>query len=129
MPAPISVTMTPWSISSTMVLQEVKATSGIIVDVRSLEEYNGTDETTIRKGHFPNAINFEFSQVMDDKSMMKFPAELAKLFKAKGITPDKEIILYCKTIMRAGIVFFILSDMLNYKNVKVYDEAFFRLAI
>ena len=104
---------------------QVKAAKGVIVDVRAPEEYNGTDEGTIKKGHVPNAVNFEFSQVMDDASIMKSPEELAKLFKAKGITADKEVILYCKTSVRAGIVYFTLTDMLNYKNVKVYDEAFF----
>ncbi len=73
----------------------------------------------------PNALHFEFSPVMDDKSMMKSIDELAGLFKPKGITSDKEIILYYKTSVRAGIVFFTFADMLNYKNVKVYDEAFF----
>ena len=105
-------------------IAQVKATKGVIVDVRSPEEYNGTDEGTIKKGHIPNAVHFEFSQVMTDASIMKSPDELAKLFKDKGITPDKEVILYCKTSVRAGIVFLALTDMLNYKNVKVYDEAF-----
>lgn len=131
--APVSakaVTFTPNVqknlLASTAQVKAATSNSGaVIVDVRSPEEFNGTDETTIRKGHIPNAVNFEFSQVMDDASKMKSTDELTKLFKAKGITSDKEIILYCKTSVRAGIVFFTLTDMLNYKNVRVYDEAFF----
>lgn len=107
---------------------QVSAASGksgaVIVDVRSPEEFNGTDETDIRKGHIPEAVNLEFSNVLTDAATFKSSEELKKIFTAKGISADKEIILYCKTSVRAGIVYFVLTDMLGYKNVKVYDKAF-----
>ena len=39
-----------------------------------------------------------------------------------GITPDKEIIIYCKTSMRAAPVFVRLYDA-GYRNLKIYDGA------
>ena len=110
---------------STAQVSAAKGKSGtVVIDVRSPEEYNGTDETDIRKGHIPGAVNLEFSNVLTDAATFKSPEELKKIFTAKGITTDKEIILYCKTSVRAGIVYFALTDMLGYKNVKVYDKAF-----
>ena len=108
---------------------QVSAATGnsgaVIVDARSAEEFNGTDESDIKKGHIPGAVNLEFSNVLTDAATLKGLEELKKIFTAKGITPDKEVILYCKTSVRAGILYFALTDMLGYKNVKVYDKAFF----
>ncbi len=131
--APVSVkavTFTPKvDISKLATTAQVKAASGgsgaVIVDVRAPEEFNGTDESDIRKGHIPGAVNLEFSNVLTEDSKFKSTDELQKLFKAKGITPEKGIILYCLTSVRAGIVYFALTDMLGYKNVKIYDDAFF----
>ncbi len=110
---------------STAQVSAAKGKSGtVIVDVRSAEEFNGTDETDIRKGHIPGAVNLEFKNVLTDAATFKSPEELKKIFTAQGITADKEILLYCRTSVRAGIVYFALTDMLGYKNVKVYDKAF-----
>jgi len=49
---------------------------------------------------------------------------LEALFNAAGITKNKEVILYCATSVRAGVVFLALSSILEYPNVKVYDGAY-----
>lgn len=121
-----AVTFTPnenKAIYATMA--QVKATKGILLDVRDASEYGGTDETTLRKGHIPGAVNIEFKQVLNDKSMMKSADDLTKLFNSKGITKDKEVILYCTSSVRAGIVFNALTSVLGYTNVKVYEGAFY----
>ena len=111
------------SIMATMA--QVKATKGVLVDVRAPGEYKGTEGKTIKFGHIPGAINFEFKKVMNDDGTVKTKEQLAPLFKSAGITPDKEIILYCASSVRAGIVFLVLTTMFDYNNVKVYDGAFF----
>ena len=42
-----------------------------------------------------------------------------------GITTDKEIILYCASSVRAGIVYIALTSILEFPNVRVYDGAFY----
>ncbi len=128
--APVSVKATTFTPSVNKALlattSRVKAAPGVIVDVRSPEEFMGTDKSELRKGHIPGAVNLEFKKVMDGKTAkIKSCNELKRIFFEKGIIPDKEIILYCRTSVRAGIVFFTLTDILGYKNVKVYDKAFF----
>jgi thiosulfate/3-mercaptopyruvate sulfurtransferase len=108
------------SIIATMA--EVKAGGATILDARSAAEYKGTAETELRKGHIPGAINIEFSQTMDAKGKMKSADELKKLF-AK-VPKDKAVILYCESGVRAGIVYFALTSILDYTNVKVYDGAY-----
>jgi thiosulfate/3-mercaptopyruvate sulfurtransferase len=101
-------------------MSDVKSGNYVIVDVRSPEEFNGSKEGSL--GHIPGAINFPFTKVLSS-GKLKSKADLAAAFKAKGITSSKKVIVYCKTSVRAGIVFLALKSILNYPTVKVYDGA------
>jgi thiosulfate/3-mercaptopyruvate sulfurtransferase len=97
----------------------------ILLDVRSPEEFMGTKASKIRKGTIPGSVNLEFKHMLNAKKMLKSKEKLAKLFKAKGISPDKEIVLFCETSVRAGIVYLVLTTVLDYPKVKVYDGAYY----
>ena len=99
----------------------------LLVDVRSKEEYDGQKGKAKRKGHIPGAIHFEYKNVIDN-GVVKPKADIEKALNAAGITPDKEIILYCETSARAGIVYLVLKDILGYPKVRVYDGAFYEWA-
>lgn len=109
-------------------LSEVKkATSDpnyVIIDARSESEYNGTDDTDLRKGHIPNAIHIEYTNVLAADGKIKSADQLRSMFESYGVTPDKTIIVYCKTSVRAAIEFAALSSVLDFQNVKVFDGAF-----
>jgi len=97
----------------------------VIVDVRAANEFNGSDESELRKGHIPSAINLEFKNVLNAKGELKSNEDLKSVFESAGITSDKEVILYCASSVRAGIVFMALHSGLQYPKVKVYDGAFY----
>lgn len=100
----------------------------VIVDVRSKDEFDGLKGEANRKGHVPGAINLEYKTVLKDNGAVKNAEALSALFKDAGITPDKEVILYCETSARAGIVYLALKYVLAYPDVKVYDGAFYEWA-
>lgn len=108
-------------------MTEVKSAIGnsayVLVDARKPDEYAGTAETELRKGHIPGAVNMNYETLLDAKVMYKTNDELKSLFESNGITPDKTIILYCETSVRAGTLFLALKG-LSYPNVKVYDGAY-----
>ena len=107
-------------------VKKAKANSNtILVDVRSPEEFNGIKESKIRKGTIPGSVNLEFKLMLNSKKMLKSKEELAKIFKSKGITSDKEVILFCETSVRAGIVYLALTSVLDYPKIKVYDGAYY----
>lgn len=106
------------------VQKAVGSSSAVIIDARSEAEYNGTDESDIKKGHIPGAVNIEFSKVLDSKGLLKSNEALQTLFDNSGVSKDKAVIVYCKSSVRAGIVYMALTSALNYPNVKVYDGAF-----
>ena len=93
-----------------------KLNSAVVVDVR--------DDTEWAAGHINGAKHLEFKNVLADGGKLKSKAELETLFNAAGMTKDKEIILYCATSVRAGVVFLALTSILEYPNVKVYDGAY-----
>ena len=98
--------------------------SYVIIDARDADEFAGTDESDLRKGHIPGAINIDYKEMLDAKGMLKSKDALAALFTAKGVSKDKTIIIYCASSVRASIEFFALTSILDYPNVKVYDGAF-----
>ncbi len=100
----------------------------VLVDVRSPEEFNGEKGEASRKGHIPGAINFEHKQIITEDETLISQAEMKTLFTNAGITADKEIILYCETSLRTGIIYFALKSLLGYGNVKVYDGGIYEWA-
>lgn len=107
------------SIIATMA--DVKKGSAALIDVRSAAEYNGSDKKS--KGHIPGAINIEFKKVLDGNGKLKNNAAISQLFSKVG-GKNKEIILYCGSSVRAGVVFLALKGA-GYTNVKVYDGAYY----
>jgi thiosulfate/3-mercaptopyruvate sulfurtransferase len=101
-----------------------------LVDVRSPKEFTGEilappeypTEHAQRGGHIPGAANIPWAQAVNDNDgTFKSPEELAKLYESKGITPDKEIIAYCRIGERSSHTWFVLKYLLGYPNVKNYD--------
>lgn len=94
----------------------------VLVDARSDAYYAGNDPKS--KGHIKGAISIPSELMRDDKGMLKSADDLAKIFASKGVTKDKEVILYCQTSTRAGLLYTILTTVLDYTDVKVYDGAY-----
>jgi thiosulfate/3-mercaptopyruvate sulfurtransferase len=101
-----------------------------LVDVRSPQEYSGEmismpnypQEGAQRGGHIPGAVSIPWSKAVDEAdSTFKSPEELRSLYEEKGITPDKEIIAYCRIGERSSLTWFALKYLLGYPNVKNYD--------
>jgi thiosulfate/3-mercaptopyruvate sulfurtransferase len=109
-------------------MAEVKSSIGnskvALIDARPPEEFNGHATTELRKGHIPGAINIEFKNMMDATGKMKSAADLQKIFTTAGASKDKEVILYCESGVRAGIMYFALTSILGYTKVKVYEGAY-----
>jgi len=99
-----------------------------LVDVRSPAEYNGDiiappglPETAQRCGHIPGAQNIPWGQAANEDGTFKSPEELRQLYGGKGITPDKEVVAYCRIGERSSHTWFVLKELLGYPKVKNYD--------
>jgi len=99
-----------------------------LVDIRSADEYSGKifapagfQETAVRAGHIPGAENIAWGQNVNADGTFKTVAELKKLYADKGIDGTKPIITYCRIGERSSLTWFVLSEILGYKDVKNYD--------
>ncbi|HEV8421025.1 MAG TPA: sulfurtransferase [Actinomycetota bacterium] len=108
-----------------------KATSGSasFVDVRSPEEYRGEklapdhlpQEQAQVPGHIPGAANVPWGKAANEDGSFKSADELKALYEGVGVTPDKEVIAYCRIGERSSHTWFALHELLGYDNVKNYD--------
>ncbi len=101
----------------------------VLVDVRSPAEFTGEvtappeypNEHAQRGGHIPGAVNIPWAQAVKEDGTFKSAEELSKLYQSKGVTPDKEIITYCRIGERSSFTWFVLKYLLGYPNVRNYD--------
>ncbi len=103
-------------------MEDVKNSKAIIVDTRPAEDYYGTSEFS--EGHIPHAVNISYTEVTDDNHAFKSKEKLQKLVARYGITAETPVILYCRTGIRASLVYAAFVNVLGYKNVKLYDGAY-----
>jgi len=47
--------------------------------------------------------------------------ELQSLYESKGVTPDKEVVAYCRIGERSSHTWFVLQYLLGYPKVRNYD--------
>jgi thiosulfate/3-mercaptopyruvate sulfurtransferase len=111
--------------------EEVQASIGqaerLLLDVRTLAEYDGRlflsepPQGTERAGHIPGAVHIEHLLTLNEDGTFKSRDELQALYSNKGVTPDKEVFLYCAIGGRSGYTWFVLKYLLGYPKVRNYD--------
>ena len=58
---------------------------------------------------------------MNDDGTFKSKRELTNLYQSHDVTPEREIITYCRIGERSSHTWFVLKYLLGYPNVKNYD--------
>ena len=108
----------------------IDSKAGSLVDVRSPEEYRGEllapahlpQEAAQRGGHIPGAANIPWSKAVDPETGAFLPSDqLRELYAGQGVTPDKEVIAYCRIGERSAHTWFVLHELLDFPKVRNYD--------
>jgi len=107
----------------------VDSKAALLLDGRSPEEYRGDrvggpegpDVGALRYGRIPGAKHLYFEELLDANKAFKPAAELTQLLAARGATPERDIVTYCRMSHRATVLYFALTELLGFKKVKVYD--------
>ena len=104
-----------------------KKSDTALVDIRSPDEFTGkifapagVQETAIRAGHIPGAVNVPWASAVAEDSTFKSAEELKKVYAAVGIDGKKPIITYCRIGERSSHTWFALKKILGYE-VRNYD--------
>ncbi|MEK0327562.1 MAG: sulfurtransferase, partial [Nitrosopumilus sp.] len=102
----------------------------VMVDVRSPKEFTGEItappeypmEHAQRGGHIPGANNIPWATAVNDADgTFKTVDELKQNYQPKGVTPDKDVICYCRIGERSSHSWFVLKYLLGYPKVRNYD--------
>ena len=111
------------------VLGHVEA-KGRLIDVRSPAEYSGErlhmpeypNEGALRGGHIPGAANIPWAKAVREDATFKNADELRDLYeKEAGLSPQDDVIVYCRIGERSSHTWFVLTHLLGYPKVRNYD--------
>lgn len=100
------------------VLKSLKSESGLVVDARMKNFFDGDPTGNPRDGHITGAKNIPYTEMVDATNRFKAPEELQNYF-SEVATPDKELVTYCFIGQTASVVY-MAGRILGYK-MKLYD--------
>ena len=111
------------------VLAHIQQPNSALVDVRSPDEFSGKllapanlpQEGSQRGGHIPGAANIPWGMAVNEDGTFKPADELRSLYAGHGITPDKDVIAYCRIGERSSHSWFVLKYLLGFPKVRNYD--------
>jgi thiosulfate/3-mercaptopyruvate sulfurtransferase len=101
-----------------------------LVDVRSPGEYSGEllhmpdypQEGAVRGGHIPGARSVPWARAAADDGTFRPRAELEAIYLGEaGLTPDDEVVAYCRIGERSSHTWFVLTHLLGFPHVRNYD--------
>lgn len=107
-----------------MVEAQMRA-NAILLDVRGTDEFSGETHKNgaAYPGHIEGAVNLDWTYAVDYNGSQKFlnAPELRQRYAAIGIDGTQSIITYCHSGVRSAHTFFVLTELLGYRNIKNYD--------
>ncbi len=108
-------------------IQEALGGGGaMLVDARPPDQFTGEAGAQMRRGHIPGAVSHYWQDDLVRRKLglvWKSVDELRASYAAQGITPDRDIIVYCNTSTEASHVLFALRYLLGYPRVRIYVGA------
>jgi thiosulfate/3-mercaptopyruvate sulfurtransferase len=111
------------------VLGHIGGEGRTMVDVRSPAEFSGEivapphlpQEQAQVPGHIPGAANVPWATAANEDGSFRNDDELREIYAAKGLTPDTDVISYCRIGERSSHTWFVLHELLGYERVRNYD--------
>ncbi len=101
-----------------------------LVDVRSPDEFSGRllhmanypQEGALRGGHIPGARSVPWARAANEDGTFKSREELEALYRSEvGLSPDDDVVVYCRIGERSSHTWFALTHLLGFENVRNYD--------
>jgi thiosulfate/3-mercaptopyruvate sulfurtransferase len=95
-----------------------------MLDARASENYFGVTPSNgvERLGHIPGAASYFWTYSITPELKVKSTAVLKKIFNdGFGFSQNQEILVYCTGGLETSFNYFVLSGILGYTNVRLYD--------
>lgn len=101
-----------------------------LIDVRSPGEYSGEllhmpdypQEGAMRGGHIPGAASVPWAKAAAEDGRFRSRDELEAIYlDGAGLSPDDEVVAYCRIGERSSHTWFVLTHLLGFDHVRNYD--------
>ncbi len=101
-----------------------------LVDVRSPGEFSGEllhmpdypQEGAMRGGHIPGAASVPWARAAAEDATFKPRPELEAIYLDEvGLSPDDDVVAYCRIGERSSHTWFVLTHLLGFDHVRNYD--------
>ncbi|HEV7786985.1 MAG TPA: rhodanese-like domain-containing protein, partial [Thermoanaerobaculia bacterium] len=81
------------------------------------------NEGALRGGHIPGAKSVPWAKAVNpEDGTFKTAEELRGLYeKEAGLKPEDDVVVYCRIGERSSHTWFVLRNLLGYKQVRNYD--------
>jgi thiosulfate/3-mercaptopyruvate sulfurtransferase len=89
-------------------------------DARSFGEYTGDIIRSARGGHIPDAINLEWTELMDRDKNLRIRNDAQQILDDLGLSKDKEIATHCQSHHRSSFTYMV-ARILGYDRIRGYD--------
>ena len=106
------------------ILKNLDNADVVFLDTRTPEEYTGTKRFAFRAGHIPGAVNMDWVMAMDLRRNLRLKPEdeLREMLAQRGVTPEREVVVYCQTHHRSSHTY-VLLKALGFPRVRGYAGA------
>jgi thiosulfate/3-mercaptopyruvate sulfurtransferase len=91
-----------------------------LLDVRTVEEWVGSDRRAARGGHIPGARQRAFEDLLTAEATFRSVDEMVSLVRGVGVDPEQLRAVYCQTGTRSALVWFVLSELAGFGDVRNY---------
>ena len=91
-----------------------------LLDVRTVDEYVGTDVRAARGGHIPGARHRNFEDLVAADGTLRPPDQVLAILRGSGVDPADVRATYCQGAVRAALAWFVLHELAGLTEVKSY---------
>jgi len=109
-----------------LTMDEVKNLSQgtLLLDGREKEEFEGVDAAKKSKGHIPGAVWMNYREVLTPTGAFKTKDEIIAAAAKYGATPEKPIVVYCNSGVKASTLLVGLKEIAGFQNVQYYGGSY-----
>ena len=102
-----------------------KLTQGtLLLDGREKDEFDGVDAAKKSKGHIPGAVWMNYKEVLTATGAYKSKNEIIAAAARFGATPEKPIVVYCNSGVKASVLYIAFKEIAGFRNVQYYAGSY-----
>jgi len=96
----------------------------LLLDGREKDEFDGVDAAKKSKGHIPGAVWMNYKEVLTQTGAYKSKNEIIAAAAKFGATPEKQIVVYCNSGVKASVLYVAFKEIAGFQNVQYYGGSY-----